>query len=158
MLKDAMEVEYSRSGETRIAAWATSWKVTQKHLLFGTGPAGYAAYYMTYYPFRGMATHNNFLDILAQTGIVGFVFFIWFFGTLIRQSIVVLRRVRGRRDFTESIANAVFAGTLVCIIMMGFGDWMIPFAYTQSISGFDYIVYSWLFMGIIVVLEFYYKT
>jgi hypothetical protein len=28
-----------------------------------------------------------------------------------------------------------------------------PFAYTQTIAGFDYAVYNWLFMGAIVVLE-----
>jgi hypothetical protein len=38
--------------------------------------------------------------------------------------------------------------------MMGFGDWLFPFAYTQTIAGFDFIVYSWLFMGTIPVLDY----
>ena len=30
---------------------------------------------------------------------------------------------------------------------------MVPFAYTQSIEGFDFIVNNWLFMGALVVVE-----
>ena len=33
------------------------------------------------------------------------------------------------------------------------GDWLFPFTYTQTIAGFDYVVYSWLFMGTILVLD-----
>jgi hypothetical protein len=36
---------------------------------------------------------------------------------------------------------------------MGFGDWLLPFAYTQTISGYSYTVYSWLFMGTILALD-----
>jgi hypothetical protein len=36
---------------------------------------------------------------------------------------------------------------------MGFGDWLFPFAYTQTIAGFDYAVYSWLFMGVVPLLD-----
>ncbi len=36
---------------------------------------------------------------------------------------------------------------------MAFGDWLIPFAYTQSIEGFDYAIYSWLFMGSLLSLK-----
>jgi hypothetical protein len=36
---------------------------------------------------------------------------------------------------------------------MMFGDWLFPFAYTQTIAGFDYIVPTWLFMGVILVLD-----
>ncbi len=153
MLTRAFDAEYTNSGETRFDAWITNLNVTREHILFGTGPAGYAAYYMTYFPFGGMATHSNYIDVLAQTGIIGFIFYIWFFTALAIQGLKVVLRVHGRRDFVESLANAAFAGTLGCILMMAFGDWLIPFAYTQSITGYDYIVYSWLFMGTIVVLD-----
>jgi hypothetical protein len=36
---------------------------------------------------------------------------------------------------------------------MAFGDWLVQFAYTQTIAGFDNAVYSWLFMGTILVLD-----
>jgi hypothetical protein len=148
------EGEMSESGETRLAAWRQNWQVTGKHLLFGVGPAGYAAYYMTYYPDWAMATHSNYIDILSQTGIVGLVFCLWFFGVLLWQGYRLCGRLKGRSDFLEGLANAAFAGTVGCVMAMGIGDWMFPFAYTQTIAGYDYVVYNWLLMGLIPALHF----
>ena len=130
-----------------------NWRVTDQHLLFGTGPAGYAAYYMSYFPTEAMATHSNYLDIIAQTGVVGFVLCIWFFISLAWQGYRLVSRLKGRGDFIEGMANAVFAGTIACIVMMGFGDWLFPFAYTQTIAGFNYAVYNWIFMGTVLVIN-----
>jgi hypothetical protein len=152
-LDSVMQAEMTESGYSRLAAWETNWTVTGKHLLFGTGPGGYAAYYMTYFPGNAMATHSNYVDILAQTGIVGLLFCLWFFASLLRLGYQVCRRLRGRNDFTEALANAAFAGTVACVVAMGFGDWVFPFAYTQTIAGFDHAVYSWILMGTVVVLD-----
>jgi O-antigen ligase len=150
---DAFLAEQTESGGTRLAAWIINWSVTGKHLLFGTGPAGYAAYYMSYYPTDAMATHNNYVDVIAQTGIVGLVVFLWMFASLALLGYQNCLRLKGRGDFLEAIGQASFAGTLSCIIAMAFGDWLLPFAYTQTIAGFDYAVYNWLFMGCILVLD-----
>lgn len=149
----AFESEDSESGGTRLAAWAANWSITKDHLLFGTGPAGYAAYYMSYFADNAMATHSNYVDMLAQNGLIGFVTVLAMFFQLAWTSNKVRERVRRRGDFVEALANAAFAGTMACILAMGFGDWLFPFAYTQTIAGFDYVVYSWLFMGTALVLE-----
>jgi O-antigen ligase len=149
----AFEAENAESGHTRLAAWAQNWSITKDHLLFGTGPAGYAAYYMSYFPTNAMATHSNYIDLLAQNGIVGFVPIAVFFCGLAWTGWRLTRRLKGRGDFEEALANAAFAGTVSCIAAMFFGDWLFPFAYTQTIAGFDYAVYSWLFMGTILVLD-----
>ena len=145
--------ESQESGYTRLEAWASNWGITKDHLLFGTGPAGYAVYYMSYFPENAMATHSNYIDILAQTGIVGLSLVLWFFGALAWKGYQVSRRLRGRGDLLEALANVAFAGTLACIVIMGFGDWLFPFAYTQTIAGFDYAVFNWLFMGMILVID-----
>lgn len=152
-LNDVFAAENAESGQTRMAAWEVNWRVTGKHLLFGTGPAGYAVYYMSYYPEEGMATHNNYIDIIAQTGIFGLIFCVWFFFSLAWLGYKLCLRLKGRGDFVEGLANAALAGTVGCIVAMAFGDWLFPFAYTQTIAGFDYVVYSWLFMGTIVALD-----
>lgn len=152
-LGKVLEDESNESGHTRTAAWEVNWRVTGQHLLLGTGPAGYAVYYMSYFPNDGMATHNNYIDVIAQTGIVGLLTCVWLFFTLAWMGYKLCLRLKGRRDFIEALANAAFAGTIGCIIMMGFGDWLFPFAYTQTIAGFDYTVYSWLFMGVILTLD-----
>ncbi len=152
-VSQALESEDSESGGTRLAAWAANWSITKDHLLFGTGPAGYAAYYMSYFAESAMATHSNYVDMLAQNGFVGFAAVLAMFFQFAWTSHKVRQRVRGRGDFVEALANAAFAGTMACILAMGFGDWLFPFAYTQTIAGFDYVVYSWLFMGTTLVLE-----
>jgi hypothetical protein len=145
--------EMQESGVTRLAAWAQNWDITSKHWLFGTGPAGYALYYMTYFPTTAMATHSNYIDILSQTGFVGLIFLAWLFVAIAIFSFKLSRRLNKRRDFQESLANAILAGTLGCIVMMALGDWILPFAYTQTIAGFNHAVYSWIFMGMAFALD-----
>jgi O-antigen ligase len=148
-----LAAESAESGGTRLAAWEHNWRVTSKHFLFGTGPAGYAAYYMSYFPGEAMATHSNYIDIVSQTGIVGLLFCLWFFGMLTWTGIKLHLRLRGTGDFSEGFANGTLAGCVGCIIAMGLGDWLFPFVYTQTISGFDYAVYSWVLLGGMVALS-----
>jgi hypothetical protein len=148
-----IQQEAEESLFTRVDAWGVNWTVTKEHILLGTGPAGYAAYYMTYNPTRAMATHNNFIDVIAQTGVLGLGFLCWMFVALIQTGIRLHRRLRGAGNLEESLANAALAGLTGSIVIMMFGDWLFPFAYTQTIAGFDYIVPTWLFMGVILVLD-----
>jgi hypothetical protein len=146
-MRTALEAENEESGVTRWTAYQVNWRVTGKHLLLGTGPAGYASYYMSYFPTEAMASHSNYIDIIAQTGIVGSFFILWFFGAQIWGSHKLWRKLRGQRDFAESLCVAVLGGTVGCVIAMALGDWLLPFAYTQGIIGFDLAMFNWLFMG-----------
>lgn len=143
----AFLAERAESGVTRLDAWKHNWTITREHWLFGTGPAGYAVYYMTYFPTRAMATHSNYIDVLSQVGVIGFALILWFFAAHTWMGYRLVRRVQGRGDFTQAVINAAFAGTVACLVIMGFGDWMFPFTYTQTIAGFDYAAYNWLFMS-----------
>jgi hypothetical protein len=145
--RTALAAETSESGITRLAAYEVNWRVTSKHLLFGTGPAGYASYYMSYFPTEGAATHNNYIDILAQTGIVGSFFILWFFGAQIQGNYKLWLKLRHHEDFTESLSAAVLAGTAGSLVAMALGDWVLPFAYTQGLIGFDSAMLNWFFMG-----------
>jgi O-antigen ligase len=151
--EQAFAAENEESGQTRLAAWVQNWKITKDHLLFGTGPGGYAVYYMSYFPREAMATHSNYIDMLSQNGLAGFLPMLAFFAGIAWIGYRLTRRLRRRGDFVEGLANASFAGTLGCIVAMGFGDWLFPFAYTQTIEGFDYAVYNFLFMGATLVLD-----
>jgi hypothetical protein len=153
MLQEVWAAEKKGSGITRLAAWEVVGRLVGKHLLFGMGPAGYAVYYMTYFPWEGMATHNNYIDLIAQTGIVGTFFYLWLFGSLVWTGWLLTRRLRERRNFEEGSANAAFVGCLGCLSAMMLGDWMLPFAYTQTIAGFDYAVYNWIGIGTIIAMS-----
>jgi hypothetical protein len=146
-LRTEFQQESEESGETRWAAYQVNWRITSKHVLFGTGPAGYASYYMSYFPTEAMAAHSNYIDLVAQTGIVGAFFILWFFGAQARSSYKLRLKLQGREDFAESLSVAVLAGTAGCVVAMALGDWLFPFIYTQGIKGFDLAVFNWLFMG-----------
>jgi O-antigen ligase len=152
-INSVLAAEEDESGVTRMAAWETNWLITREHLLFGTGPAGYAAYYMTYYPQSGMATHSNYIDILAETGLTGFAIYAWLIGSILWTGVKVNWRLRHQTGFLRAMACAGLAGAIACTVMMGFGDWLIPFAYTQTIMGFDYAIYNWIFMGTLIVVD-----
>jgi hypothetical protein len=153
VIEAALAAEQDESGHTRLAAWAVNWRVTGRHLLFGTGPAGYAAYYMTYWPDNGVATHSNYIDILAETGVIGLFFYLWFFGAILWSGHRIFHRFRDHWDFATAYAAAAFVGCIGVMLVMGLGDWVIPFAYTQGIEGYDYAVYSWIFLGGLYTLE-----
>jgi O-antigen ligase len=152
-INTVIDVETDESGHTRLDAWMMNWTVTREHLLFGTGPAGYTPYYMSYFPTRAMATHNNYLDIVSQLGFVGLGFYLTIFGVIFWQGWRLSWRLRGRGDFAEALTLAALAGTAGCIVINAFGDWLIPFAYTQGIAGFDYAAYNWLFMAAIPLID-----
>jgi len=152
-LQIGIEQEWQGSSVTRFDAWSQNWKVTREHLLLGTGPVGYAAYYMTYFPDEAMATHSNYIDVLSQTGILGSLFFLWFFVALGIYLWRLQYRVKGRGDFVEAFSQAAFGGYLGTVVAMGMGDWILPFVYTQTIAGFDYALYSWVILGAGIALS-----
>ncbi|TEU12050.1 MAG: O-antigen ligase domain-containing protein, partial [Anaerolineales bacterium] len=154
---DDVQAAYTResaeSGVTRLNAYAHNWRVTGKHFLFGVGPAGYAAYYMSYFPGEAMATHSNYLDVLSQTGVVGLLALLGFLLALALVAWDLLRQTRGRFDFPQAFGVGASAGLLGVIVAAGLGDWLLPFVYTQTIAGFDYAVYSWVLRGAMVSLH-----
>jgi O-antigen ligase len=134
-------------GAERLDLWRTNINLLIRHPLFGTGPAGYAVYYMTYNPFDARSTHNNVFDILAQTGFVGFAVFSWMAAAFIVIGNKLRAILRGRRNFEEAYTNAVLAGFLAALLSMMLGDWVLPFAYNQTITGFDNAAFTWIFIG-----------
>jgi O-antigen ligase len=136
----------------RAELWTPNIELVSRHPIFGTGPAGYAIYYMTYHPHNARSTHNNYFDVLAQTGVVGFAVFIWLFGTFIAMGNRLRKKLKGQRNFKEAFANATFAGVIAAMVAMMLGDWILPFAYNQTITGFDNAVFSWIFLGSMVSL------
>lgn len=137
---------------SRLDIWQQTFDLQKQHLLLGTGPAGYAVYFQSLYagsPFS-MSTHNNYLDVLAETGIIGAIVFAWFLVTLL----VLGWRARRRwgAGFHGAFAQSAFAGLIGVIVAMSQGDWFIPFVYNQTIAGFRYTVHSWVFLGFLMAL------
>ncbi len=134
-------------GGQRLDIWRLNLQHVVDHPWFGMGPAGYALYNMTYHPQDARSTHNNYFDILAQTGVIGFACFIWMMATFLRLGTHLKRQLAGQRGFEEAFAHAGMAGLIASLVGMTLGDWVLPFAYNQTISGFDNAIFTWMFVG-----------
>ena len=100
---------------------------------------------MTFFPSQALSTHSNYLDVFAQTGLIGSFFFVWLLVALFRTGFQARRRWRA--GFGSGFVNAMLAGLVGLVVAMALGDWFIPFVYNQTIAGFRYTVHSWLLLG-----------
>lgn len=135
----------------RLSLWDQNWRVVKQHWLFGTGPAGYAIYYMTYYKEDARSTHNNYLDILAQFGFSGMFMWIWFAIVSVWEGWTLVQRAPP--GFIRTLATIITGGWIGAMSSMLFGDWVLPFAYNATVSGFKFTVYSWLFLGMMISIR-----
>jgi O-antigen ligase len=141
--------EAERDGSyERLTLWDLNLELIREHPLVGTGPAGYAIYYMTYHPEEARSTHNNYLDIIAQTGIIGLLCWLWLMAAAAREAWLALRHAPPGWPRTLSLAAA--GGLAGAVVAMALGDWVLPFAYNQGIEGYRYTVFSWMFLGVLI--------
>jgi O-antigen ligase len=141
------------SGTDRVELWVRNLTHVANHPVLGMGPAGYAPYNMTYHAEDARSTHNNYFDILAQTGVIGFVTFLLIIVQLWRIGRRSVRRYAGRRDFEEMYTVVAYSGVFGMAVGMMLGDWALPFAYNETIAGFDNAVLTWVLLGGMVALE-----
>jgi O-antigen ligase len=148
--------EYSYS--SRLAAWTILFELIKTSPFLGLGPSNYY-HYTWLYSFWGwhvkFNSHNNYIDIVAQTGLVGFIVFTWLIIAIASLAWRLHRLVP--RGFSLAYVNAVLGG-LAGMLVAGFlGDWFLPFLYNIGISGFRASVFAWLFLGGLLSLEQIYK-
>ena len=144
------EAEHDGSYE-RLTLWQLSWELVGEHPLVGTGPAGYALYYMTYHPEEARSTHNNYIDIVAQTGILGGLCWLWLVLATMREARAVLRHAPP--GWLRTLGIAAISGLCGALVAMALGDWVLPFAYNQGIEGYRYTVFSWMFLGMLISIR-----
>ncbi|HEY6804102.1 MAG TPA: O-antigen ligase family protein [Pyrinomonadaceae bacterium] len=77
-----------RGGATRNEIWQASWKMFTAHPMLGVGLGGYWSAITAYHDASGSMTpqeaHNDYLELLSSSGVVGFALGIWFFISLFR--------------------------------------------------------------------------
>ncbi len=149
-----MDSDNSYSMMTCLAAWGINFKIIMKNPIFGLGPSNYY-WYTALYPILGyyvpFNSHNNYIDILSQTGLVGLGTFLWFSwetGRLIWRA-----RDRVPEGFERSFLYGCFGGLLGMVLSGMLGDWIFPFVYNNGFHGFRGSVLIWLFLGGAVALE-----
>lgn len=142
-------------GDTkRTALWGRTLATIAPSPWLGSGPAGYALAQVQFYPNQALSAHSNYIDVIAQSGVIGLAFFVWFLGAALRVGYRAQRRLRSMGDMLGgSIAVGALGGLVGIILAMALGDWVIPFVYNQTIAGFDYTIESWLGIGVLVALD-----
>lgn len=147
-VQEVTQDNIEEGGLERLEIWAQNWRVVRDHWMFGTGPAGYAVYYMTFFRGDARSTHNNYLDILAQFGFVGLGLWFWFAGLSLWEGWRLIKRTPP--GLLRTTAIVATGGWFAAMASMMLGDWVLPFAYNQGIGGFKYTVYSWIFLGLLI--------
>ena len=139
---------------TRVAAWRVLGKIILANPLLGLGPANY--YHDTaLLPILGwyvkFSSHNNYVDIVAQTGLVGLACFLWFMWDVGR----VGWRLRGRAPagFAQAYVYGALGGLAGTLAAAMLGDWFLPFVYNVGLPGFRASVLGWIFLGGLVALQ-----
>lgn len=91
-------------------------------------------------------SHNMFVDVYAQSGLIGLGLFLW------GMSAAVWMAYKTSQRFKPGFTNAYVIGVLCGFIAMLinsflFADWLIPFVYNITITGFAHSVYAWILLG-----------
>jgi hypothetical protein len=153
------DAKWEESGASRGVLIGRVLEDSMRNPITGSGPAAYRWYGMT----RPLAyegawwvqplvnSHNNYVDLFSQTGIIGLALFLWFMFELLR----VGRKLRAR--YTDGFAGGYIASMLGAwfsiMVIMALADWFLPFVYNLGFPGFQASVLVWMFFGGLLFYE-----
>jgi len=147
------------SYSTRLDAWLILVEIVKVNPVLGLGPANYH-WYTVLFPIRGYAvqfnSHNQYVDMVAQTGVLGLLAFFWFVWEVGRLGWRLRRRLP--EGFPQAYAYSALAGLAGTVVSGMLGDWIIPFFYNIGLKGFRASVLVWLFLGGLMALNKFYPN
>jgi hypothetical protein len=140
---------------TRWVAWEiVVGQIVRVSPLLGLGPANYY-HYTPLFPILGwyvqFNSHNQYVDLVAQIGIVGLLCFLWFFWEVGRLAWRLREQVVD--GFTRAYVYGALAGLIGTLAAGMLADWVIPFVYNIGFVGFRSSLWAWLFLGGLVAIE-----
>ncbi len=139
---------------TRLDAWRIVLEVSRLNPILGLGFANYY-WYVTLFNIRGyyvqFNSHSQYVDLIAQTGIVGLICFIWIFVEVARLAWALTRRLTD--GFARGYAFGVLAGLAGAAVAAFLVDWVLPFAYNIGLKGFRASILPWIFFGGLISIE-----
>ena len=132
-----------QSNTERILIWQSAWNMFKDHPVLGVGlgqyTENYQQKYMSPYAKEPNLTHahNNFMQMLAENGIVGFAGFVIMFGYIILKNLIAWFKVR-------NVYALMIVSATVCLLLQGFTEY--------NVGNSAVIKMYWLVLGICVVL------
>lgn len=144
--------EYSYS--TRLDAWQIVIRIAEANPILGLGFANYY-FYTPLFPIRGWSvnfnSHSQYVDIFAQTGLVGLLCFLWLFFEMGRLGWRL--KERAPIGFARAYVYGALGGLVGTLVAAFLVDWVLPFVYNLGMNGFRGAVLSWLFLGGLMSIE-----
>ena len=144
---------------TRLEAWRIVLEIVKVNPILGLGPANYH-WYTPLFPILGWSvqfnSHSQYVDLIAQTGLLGLAFFLWFFwavgklGWRLREQVPI--------GFARAFVYGSLGGLAGTLVAGALGDWILPFFYNVTLKGFRSSVLGWLFLGGLVALDQIFAT
>lgn len=142
------------SYNTRLEALKSLLPIIKANPLFGLGLANYY-HYTLLNPIIGwyvkFNSHSNYIDLIAQTGLVGLASFGWVAWSIGRTAWGL--RFAHLSGFEQGYVASVLGGLLATLGAAFLGDWIIPFVYNTGFAGFRASVLAWVFMGGLIALQ-----
>ncbi|MEW5868447.1 MAG: O-antigen ligase family protein [Chloroflexota bacterium] len=144
----------SYSYSTRIEAWRVLADLIRINPLTGLGPSNYY-FYVKLYALRGyyvsFNSHNQYVDLVAQTGLLGLFFFLWFAWRTWRLGWKLIDKAPP--GFARAYVFGALGGLAGTLAAGMLGDWVIPFVYNIGFRGFRASVLGWIFLGGLAALD-----
>ncbi|MCA9933316.1 MAG: O-antigen ligase family protein [Ardenticatenaceae bacterium] len=145
----------SYSETTRLEAWRIIGEIVKISPLLGLGPANYS-YYTQLFPILGwyvqFNSHNQYVDIVAQTGILGLICILWFAWEILRLA-WRLHQIVPKGGFLEAYVYGTLGGIVATFAAGMLGDWFLPYVYNATIRAMRTSLLPWIFMGGLVAIE-----
>jgi hypothetical protein len=149
----AWSADQAYSTKTRAAAAETLFQIARENPVIGFGPANYY-HYTPLFPILGwyvhFSSHNNYFDLILQTGLCGLLCVGWLWFELGRLS----WKARGaaRPGFEAAYLFGATGGLAGTAASGALGDWFLPFVYNVGLDGFGSSILAWVFLGGLVAV------
>jgi O-antigen ligase len=153
------DTEWTTSGASRIALGERVLRVTMSNPITGLGPAAYRNYAAmeplqygrAYWVDPAINSHNNYIDIFSQTGLIGLGLFLWFMVSVLFLAWRLARRYQS--GFLGGYVNGMIAAWVAIMVVMMLLDWFLPFVYNVGFPGFQASILVWMFFGGLVAVD-----
>jgi len=153
LAKDLISTDMYSWG-TRLDAWIVVLGIARVSPIIGMGFANYY-WYAKVFTIRGyhikFNSHSQFVDLVAQTGVLGLLCFFWIFFEVGLLAWNLSTRLKD--GFARGYAYGVLAGVLGCLMAAFLVDWILPFAYNIGLDGVRASILPWLFFGGLLSIE-----